>query len=64
MNLPSLNGKAAIVTGAEDFAPIISLFNRIGRPEEVAQASLWLTSDLSSYITGATLPVDAGYVNR
>ena len=48
----------------QDFAPIISLFNRIGRPEEVAQASLWLASDLSSYITGATLPVDAGYVNR
>jgi len=48
----------------QDFAPALSLFNRFGRPDEVAQASLWLASDLSSYVTGATLSVDAGYVNR
>lgn len=47
-----------------EFAPILSLFNRFGKPEEVAQASLWLASDLSSYVTGTTLSVDAGYVNR
>jgi NAD(P)-dependent dehydrogenase (short-subunit alcohol dehydrogenase family) len=48
-----------------DFAPAISLIeNRLGRPDEVAQASLWLCSDLASYVTGVTLPVDAGYTSR
>jgi NAD(P)-dependent dehydrogenase (short-subunit alcohol dehydrogenase family) len=48
-----------------DFAPAISLIeNRLGRGDEVAQASLWLCSDLASYVTGVTLPVDAGYTSR
>jgi NAD(P)-dependent dehydrogenase (short-subunit alcohol dehydrogenase family) len=48
-----------------DFAPVISLIgNRLGRPDEVAQASLWLCSDHASYVTGATLPVDAGFTSR
>jgi NAD(P)-dependent dehydrogenase (short-subunit alcohol dehydrogenase family) len=33
---------------------------RGGEPEEVAQASVFLASDLASYITGATLMVDGG----
>jgi NAD(P)-dependent dehydrogenase (short-subunit alcohol dehydrogenase family) len=33
---------------------------RIGRPEEVANAALFLLSDEASYITGAALPVDGG----
>ena len=48
----------------EEVAGFLSLLNREGQPAEVAQASLWLTSDLSSYVTGATLPVDAGYINQ
>ncbi len=47
-----------------DFTPHLSLFNRFGKSIEVAQASLWLCSDLSSYVTGANLAVDAGYINR
>jgi NAD(P)-dependent dehydrogenase (short-subunit alcohol dehydrogenase family) len=47
-----------------EFAPVISLLGRFGRPEEVAQASLWLCSDQSSYVTGAVLAVDAGYLSR
>lgn len=33
---------------------------RIGRPEEIANAALFLSSDLSAYITGQVLRVDGG----
>ncbi|MFB0564404.1 MAG: SDR family NAD(P)-dependent oxidoreductase [Candidatus Aminicenantaceae bacterium] len=33
---------------------------RIGKPEEIAQAALYLASDSSSYITGISLIVDGG----
>jgi len=37
---------------------------RPARPEELAQAALWLLSDDASYVTGVALPVDGGYVCR
>jgi len=35
--------------------------NRFGKPEEIAQAVVFLASDEASFITGVTLPVDGGY---
>ncbi len=34
---------------------------RIGRPEEVAEAALWLASDAASFVNGAHLFVDNGF---
>jgi NAD(P)-dependent dehydrogenase (short-subunit alcohol dehydrogenase family) len=36
------------------------LIKRPGQPDEVAQAALYLTSDESSFVTGAALAVDGG----
>lgn len=33
---------------------------RLGRPEEIARAALYLASDESSFVTGTTLVVDGG----
>jgi glucose 1-dehydrogenase len=65
IDTPMVRGALQTVGLTEaEFAPVISLFGRFGKPEEVAQASLWLCSDQSSYVTGAALAVDAGYTSR
>src|SRR3954452_23977007 len=65
IDTPMIRGalETAGLTEAE-FAPVLSLLGRFGRPEEVGQASLWLCSDQASYVTGAVLAVDAGYLSR
>lgn len=35
---------------------------RLGDPEELAATLIWLVSDAASYVTGATIPVDGGFV--
>jgi len=35
---------------------------RMGRPEEIAEAVMWLCSDAASFVTGHTMTVDGGYV--
>ena len=34
--------------------------DRIGEPEDIAKAALFLVSDAASFITGHSLPVDGG----
>jgi glucose 1-dehydrogenase len=35
-------------------------YNRIGEPEDIAQAAVWLVSDDADYVSGVTLFVDGG----
>ncbi|KAL4953579.1 hypothetical protein BDW69DRAFT_200131 [Aspergillus filifer] len=53
-----MSAKALEIMGTthDEFAPKVSSLNRFGQPHEVAQASLWLASDNSSY----TLTNDPG----
>ena len=42
----------------EDMEPV----GRMGQPEEVAEAIVWLCSDSASFITGHALAVDGGWI--
>ncbi len=37
---------------------------RLGKPEEVAELVIWLSSEKASFVTGAYYPVDGGYLAR
>jgi 3(or 17)beta-hydroxysteroid dehydrogenase len=50
--------REAVVEGFASVHPM----KRMGRPHEPADAILFLASDSSSFITGADLPVDGGYL--
>ncbi|MGH2535471.1 MAG: SDR family NAD(P)-dependent oxidoreductase [Thermomicrobiales bacterium] len=56
--LPEEPGGVEYLQAIERMHPM----GRIGEPEEVAKAILFLASDDASFITGAVLPVDGGYL--
>jgi NAD(P)-dependent dehydrogenase (short-subunit alcohol dehydrogenase family) len=63
IDTPILDGQADSVEAADElkaqFAAAVPL-NRLGRPEEIAAAALFLASDDSSFVAGAELSVDGG----
>lgn len=48
------------IEGARGALQASALMNRPGLPEDIAAAALFLASDDASFVTGCTLPVDAG----
>jgi len=50
----------AAIPGVEEATIERNPMGRIGEPEEVAEAVVWLCSDAASYITGVALSVDGG----
>jgi NAD(P)-dependent dehydrogenase (short-subunit alcohol dehydrogenase family) len=52
-DLATKEGEAAITA--------LHPMGRLGEPEEIAEAILWLCSDASSFVTGHALAVDGGY---
>ncbi len=59
---------AAIMSQAEDPAAVrrertaAHPIGRLGRPDDIAGLAVYLASDESSWMTGAVLPVDGGYL--
>jgi NAD(P)-dependent dehydrogenase (short-subunit alcohol dehydrogenase family) len=46
---------------AEEFAARVPL-GRVGRPEEIAEAAVWMCSAGSAFVTGHPMMVDGGWV--
>jgi NAD(P)-dependent dehydrogenase (short-subunit alcohol dehydrogenase family) len=55
---------ADLENNKEVYNQLVSMhpIGRLGKPEEVAEMVIWLSSDKASFITGAYFPVDGGYL--
>ncbi len=59
---PPVEQAVARNPGAEDEMLLHQPIGRFGKPEEVAQAVVWLCSDGASLVIGTALAVDGGYL--
>ena len=60
VTFPAHEQNSNVYTRRAQWEQTTSLLGRMGRPEEIAQAVLFLASVQASFITGATLIVDGG----
>jgi NAD(P)-dependent dehydrogenase (short-subunit alcohol dehydrogenase family) len=54
-------GRYAVDDEKRKFINSIHPIGRIGKPEEIADAVIWLSSEKSSFVTGQTILLDGGY---
>jgi NAD(P)-dependent dehydrogenase (short-subunit alcohol dehydrogenase family) len=59
---PALETGIATATLDDETLKQSSALGRLVKADEIAQAALFLSSDMASAITGVTLPVDAGFL--
>src|SRR2546426_582643 len=53
-------GQGEVMKAMEKSVPM----QRVGRPDEITSAVLWLCSEAASYVTGQSISVDGGYIMR
>lgn len=61
---PMLRGAMAASPQMEKLILASQPGGRLGLPEEIAEAAVWLCSDRASFVTGEAMLVDGGAVNR
>lgn len=56
--------RAGMSKGSEAYEAVVGLhpIKRMGTPEEIAEAVIWLCSTASSFVTGHAMLVDGGYI--
>ncbi len=54
-----IEGSFGVASGMQNALPV-----NLIEPEDIANAAVWLCSDEARYVTGVTLPVDAGFTVR
>ncbi|WP_370419701.1 SDR family NAD(P)-dependent oxidoreductase [Streptomyces sp. QH1-20] len=62
IDTPMTNPGGGAGAGLEEMFRKLVPLGRLGRPEEVARAALFLTSDDSSYLTGQPVVIDGGWL--
>ena len=59
---PLIEGVFDQVEGYKETLESRHPLGRLGQPDEIASAVLWLSSDAASFVTGHNMTVDGGYV--
>ena len=57
---------APVISDAKSREAVTALhpIGRLGKPEEVAELVIWLSSEKASFVTGSYYPIDGGYLAR
>ena len=63
IHTPMISGMESDPAALQELVALHPL-GRLGKPEEVAELVLWLSSPAASFATGAYYPIDGGYLAR